>query len=147
MITRTYLNDAGEVVTEEVSPADFYRAAQDEHEAALTAPPSLQEERVARSGSPASARTPSPTKGEPRCAALAGDCLASAAADRGAAKADRVWIRTPRKASSFGSVEPHKLFAPMKPALRVKTMLQEIVARIEARERMDAAGAPLGGRQ
>lgn len=29
----------------------------------------------------------------------------------------------------------------------VKTMLQEIVARIEARERMDAAGAPLGGRQ
>lgn len=48
MITRTYLNDAGEVVTEEVSPADFYRAAQDEHETAMTTPPSPQEERVAR---------------------------------------------------------------------------------------------------
>lgn len=29
----------------------------------------------------------------------------------------------------------------------VKTMLKDIVARIEARERMDAAGAPMGGKQ
>lgn len=31
--------------------------------------------------------------------------------------------------------------------LDVKKMLQDIVSRIEARERMDAAGAPLGGPQ
>lgn len=31
--------------------------------------------------------------------------------------------------------------------LDVKAMLKDIVARIEARERMDAAGPPLGGKQ
>lgn len=48
MIRRTIIRD-GELVTEEVSPSDFYRSAQSAHEEAMTdRPPTAQEERVAR---------------------------------------------------------------------------------------------------